>query len=227
MNGTSFPKTDFDDKKLLSYGFRYENGSYILSRNIVDGQLTAQFTLHAGYISCKVYDTFDGSEYTLHMSPNADGSFVNLVRHETESTISDIIAHCAKSIHRFNTCADNVMEYCLNKYGDSFEYLWDNSPDAAAIRRRDNRKWYGVLMKISSEKLGLLPSRNINVINLHVDADELSSLIEKDSIFPAYHMNKKHWVTVILDGSMKTEELFRLIDRSYELGSDTKGKRLK
>ncbi len=219
MNEQGIHENNFSAKKLIYYGFRLKNGKYVLVRDILNGQLTVNVTVENGKLTSLTTDPFDGSEYTLHLSENADGPFVNSVRYELDGLIRDIKINCAFSDSSYEDQKDFVIKYCLSKYGDTFEYLWETSPDAAAIRRKDNKKWYGVLMKISTEKLGVTPVRDVNVLNLHVNSDELASLTLNDGIFPAYHMSKKHWVTVVLDGSVHTEKLSSLIDDSYVLGA--------
>lgn len=55
-------------------------------------------------------------------------------------------------------------------------------------------------------------------INLKCDPDEALVLREKYSaVHPGYHMNKKHWNTVYLDGSIAQSEIEQMIDNSYDL----------
>jgi len=57
----------------------------------------------------------------------------------------------------------------------------------------------------------------IEVINLHNSEEEIKKLIDCKKYFPAYHMNKKHWCTICLDGTVELKEIYKLIDISYEL----------
>ena len=214
----------FSTEKLISYGFESSGGIYTLTRDILDGQLTLTVTHDGTDLTVRAIDPFDGSDYTLHHAEKADVPFVSSVRYEIDRLIYDIKLNCWITEHSPKEQKSLIFEYCHTKYGDSFEYLWDTSPDAAAIRRKDNRKWYGVLMRISSERLGLTPHRELDIINLHVKPEELPTLIEAEGIFPAYHMSKKHWVTVILDGSVDTEKVFSMIDESYSLGGSKKSR---
>lgn len=45
----------------------------------------------------------------------------------------------------------------------------------------------------------------------------LGSLLEEKGFYPAYHMNKEHWITIFLDGSVDDEKILSLIDISYDL----------
>ena len=75
------------------------------------------------------------------------------------------------------------------------------------------------IFKVKNKWFGLLVEREGNLqINLKCDPDE--ALILRDifkSILPGYHMNKKHWNTVILDGSIPEKEIEAMIYSSYVL----------
>ena len=61
-------------------------------------------------------------------------------------------------------------------------------------------------------------TNNVARINLKCDPEEALALRDIfESVLPGYHMNKAHWNTVILDGSIPNGELERMIDRSYGL----------
>ena len=47
--------------------------------------------------------------------------------------------------------------------------------------------------------------------------EQMNAMIDKKRYFPGWHMNKKHWYTIILDGSVSTEEICSRIDESYRL----------
>ena len=75
------------------------------------------------------------------------------------------------------------------------------------------------IFKVKNKWFGLLVEREGNLqINLKCDPDE--ALILRDlfkSVIPGYHMNKKHWNTVILDGSIPEKEIEAMIYSSYVL----------
>ncbi len=109
-------------------------------------------------------------------------------------------------------------------YGVSPEYLWSSSPDSAVFRHTENGKWFGVLMRVSAEKLPRLRETGtggtefVNILNLKCEPELAAALAAgKRGIFPAYHMNKTHWISVCLNGSVSEEELDSLIELSFEL----------
>ena len=109
-------------------------------------------------------------------------------------------------------------------YGVSPEYLWSSSPDSAVFRHTENGKWFGVLMRVAAEKLPRLRETGtggtefVNILNLKCEPELAAALAAgKRGIFPAYHMNKTHWISVCLNGSVSEEELDSLIELSFEL----------
>lgn len=54
-------------------------------------------------------------------------------------------------------------------------------------------------------------------VNLKCDPERAVELRERyEAVQPGYHMNKKHWNTVICDGSIPDDELFEMLDHSYD-----------
>ena len=88
---------------------------------------------------------------------------------------------------------------------------------AAVIRNKNNNKWYGIMMIISKNKLGFDSNEMIEIINLKYGKDMSGEIVNNLNIFGAYHMSKRSWISVLLDGSLSDEKLFKLIDRSYEM----------
>ncbi len=104
-----------------------------------------------------------------------------------------------------------------NYFGDDPEFLWEKYDDCAVFRRKDTMKWYAVLMTIPKSKLGFDSDESIEIIDLHISPDELDALVDEERYFRGYHMNKRHWYTIVLDGSIPTEELYARIIRSHDL----------
>lgn len=120
---------------------------------------------------------------------------------------------------------ESILRYAAENFGTTPEYLWKRTPDAAVLRHRENGKWYGLLMEIPAEKLGLPADRTVHILNVKCSPLETGSLLQKAGIFPAYHMNKTHWVTVLLDGTLPEPELFWLLQESYSLSMPKPRKR--
>lgn len=105
-----------------------------------------------------------------------------------------------------------LIEYCLTFPGAYEDYPFDGDSAAAdawaLMRHHKNHKSFAFIF----ERGGFV---NINLKCEPMYADLLRSVYP--CVIPAYHMNKVHWNSVILDGSIQKEELFAWIAQSYEL----------
>lgn len=113
--------------------------------------------------------------------------------------------------------ADKIIQYVREKYRHELEYLWQKFPENAIVRRSDNQKWYLALLTVEKNKLGLDGRGKTEIIDLRINPDELKNIADGKKYFLGYHMNKKHWVTICLDGSVDLQEIFDRIDASYAL----------
>lgn len=116
-----------------------------------------------------------------------------------------------------------VVKYIQKKYKEEPEFLWAKSPQDAAIRHSDNRKWFAVLlMDMSRKQLGLQGDGNVDIIDLKCNPELIGTLIDGKSYLPGYHMNKEHWITVVLDRELPIQKIYDLIDLSFELTENKK-----
>ncbi|MDE7082648.1 MAG: MmcQ/YjbR family DNA-binding protein [Clostridia bacterium] len=166
-------------------------------------------------IKTEVIDLSTAEAYTLHLVEDASGSFVGAIRSEYDRILTDIAYKCFEKDVFKSDSTHKVIEYVREKYGDELQYLWRTFPSNAVWRRKDNGKWYAVLLKISKSKLGLNSDEKVDVIDLRINPDILPNVVDGKRYFPGYHMNKKNWFTICLDGSVSVEEICQWIDKSY------------
>ena len=102
-------------------------------------------------------------------------------------------------------------------YGVVPDYPFEEDFVTAVFRHTGNRKWFAIAMQIPKSKLGLAGDGSLDVVNLKVSPEMLPSLWQEAGVYPAYHMNKKHWVTVALDGSASDETVVFLTGVSFDL----------
>ena len=123
----------------------------------------------------------------------------------------------------YNVVTEAVVAYIKAQYDCAPEFLWARTPNNAAIRHRENRKWFAALMlALPLKHLGLTNGGCADVINLKCDPRMIGSLVDGKRYFPGYHMNKEHWITVLLDGSIPAGEICPLIDLSFDLTAQKK-----
>ena len=112
---------------------------------------------------------------------------------------------------------EELEAYILNHYSTEADYPWADTPRAAVFRHVANRKWFALVMEVPQDKLGLVGTEKLDIVNFKCAPILISSLRGETGIFPAYHMNKASWITVALDGSVPAETNELLLDVSYEL----------
>lgn len=111
---------------------------------------------------------------------------------------------------------ETVFSYIKKKYKVSPEYPWAKYDSNAVFRHSDNRKWFALVMNVGRDKLGLSGYESVDVINLKIDDMMFRDvLLHEKGILPAYHMNKEHWITVLLDGTVDENKVYDLIDTSF------------
>lgn len=110
-----------------------------------------------------------------------------------------------------------VYDYIKLTYDISPDFPWAKTPNAAVFRHPNNQKWFALIMDVPKKSLGLNSNEIIEIINLKCDPVMIDSLFLKNGFFPAYHMNKEHWITVLLDNSVHSEDLLFLLNQSYDL----------
>lgn len=110
-----------------------------------------------------------------------------------------------------------LEDHILKTYGVKAEYPWKEDFENAVFRHRENRKWFALIMTIDREKLGIAQSGKVDVVNLKCDANLVPSMWEQNGIYPAYHMNKEHWISVTLDNNTDKNTLDFLLALSFDL----------
>lgn len=120
-----------------------------------------------------------------------------------------------------------LIDFIKEYFASSPEYLFSDDLNTAVFRHSDNRKWFALIMNIPREKLGLYGKKNVDVVNLKCDPLLTGSLIKDGGVFPAYHMNKEKWISVLLDGSVDADKIRWLTGLSFELTAKKPKKRTK
>lgn len=110
-----------------------------------------------------------------------------------------------------------IISYAENKYNTMPEHLWAKSPKYAVLRHTRNRKWYAVLMLVDREKLHISGEGQVWILNVKTTADVIEQLPHSTGFLPGYHMNKKYWISILLDGTVPLDAVEKFFDISYEL----------
>ena len=111
---------------------------------------------------------------------------------------------------------EEIFEYVKKQYGTIPEYLWKSSPKSAILRHK-NGKWYAAILRVEKSKLGLKEEGTVDIINVKCEPDMVGLLTQTYGFLPGYHMNKKYWITMLLDGSVSEAKILDFLDMSYDL----------
>ena len=204
-------------KKLKEFGFELIDNSYYYHTSLLKNQFKMSVKINIdNSIFTEIIDTETNEPYVLYLIEKRSGYSEKVYKAYSE-ILEKVKKVCFEDeIFKANYTKE-IVAYVKNKYGDELEFLWEKSPKNAVVRRKSSNKWYAVILTIPKRKIGLESDEVIEVINLHNIPKEIEKLIDYKRYFPAYHMNKKHWCTICLDGTIELKEIYKKIDISYEL----------
>lgn len=117
-----------------------------------------------------------------------------------------------------------IEAYIQNEYGISPEYPFEMDDLTAVYRHKDNKKWFAIVMRISKRRLNMDSDEEIDVMNVKAEPVIIGSFLMESGFYPAYHMNKTHWITISPDADGEKTKL--LIDMSFSL-TGTKRKKVR
>lgn len=202
------------EEKLVPFGcVRGEHG-FLYRTKLLDGQYRMEFEIHTdGSVSVAVRGA-DGEE----LAPKtANRVQERALRREYEEELWHVAECCFEPDFFKADPARSLVMHVREVSGDGLEFLWRKSPGSAVVRRKDTEKWYAVFLAVPRLKLGGSSKERVEVLNLRVCPGELDGLVDHHSRFPAYHMNKKNWVSLCLDGSIPFEELAARLETSRRI----------
>lgn len=217
MKKELFPYKKVNIKKLKRFGFSESDDKYVYYKNILGGQMRLEVVFIENEIYTLIWDCETGEEYVLHNIEGASGEFVGKVRGEYDAIIGRISDECFETEIFKSDLANEIISYAKEKYGSVPEYLWEKFPDNAIFRRPDTKKWYAALLTAKNSSLGKSEEGKSEILDLRANPYDIPGLLDGKKYFPGYHMNKKHWITIFLDGSVSSEEICDMIDKSYSL----------
>lgn len=211
-----FKRSQVNINNLISYGFKKDKDNYIYEQNFLNNKFKAIITINnKGKVTGKVIDLQIDEEYT-NIRTKMIGEFVNKVRESYEDILIDIRNNCfIKEYFVFNQ-SNRINKYIKEKYNTEPEFLWDTSPGHGVYRNKNNNKWYAIIMNIDYSKIDN-NTGEIEIINIKLDRSKILELLNQKGFYKAYHMNKKDWITIILNDTLDDKTITSLIDESYQI----------
>lgn len=213
---TGFAHLRIRPSALAEFGFRRKGGAGREHTVPIDGtSLECRVSISAaGGISEKVVDLASGDEYALYRMANATGSFVGQVREAVTALLKRIAASCFERDVFTLPQSRDLLEAVRSRWHEELEFLWEDSPEYAVLRRTDTGKWYAVMMRLPGRKFGLPDDAVSEFVLLRIPKGKEDAIRADRCVLPAYHMNKRTWFAIRLDGSVELSDLQRLTECS-------------
>lgn len=205
---------NFTKEKLLQYGFKEEADKLVYKKEILDSNFLIEIVFANNQLTIEVYDLEFDEIYSLFSVDSAVGETVQNIRESVEEILSSILGLVDKS----EKISSEVIDYCNNKYGGNRVNPFKKHPDILALVNEKN-KWYALFLDVDYNKLNKNTdiTTKVKILNVKYPTDKILEIIDNKNIFPAYHMNKKHWISIVIDKNIKLETIKELIDISYSL----------
>ena len=210
-----FKSYQFNQEKAHDYGFVENGGVWTYSCQILQDDFVMTVSITTDNVSFQVFDQETGDLYPQVHMESMTGSFVASVREACLEILYQIRKACFDVQDFICPQTKRIMTQVQEKYGNQLEYLWEKSSDTAVLRHEDNQKWYAVMMRIPWDKLEKGREGLVEAVN--IKHDQVADLLSKKGIYPAFHMNKRYWLSLALDGSLQDEEVIELIEKSWNL----------
>lgn len=204
---------------LRKLGFRKKQGVYTWKKALT-GALEARFTLTEKNFAVQVFDPVEDEAYLPFEQDGAEGNFVQGIREQVDRLVQEIITQCC-------TCQrqrEQILAYVQQEYGTDPWYPWPEYPEHCPLKVPETGKWYGIVMEIPARLLNLPQPGNVDILNVKLPPDQVEALCDRQQFFLAYHMNKKYWLTVLLDGSVPLARVEQLLAASYTLVTKKRSK---
>lgn len=200
--------------RLLTFGFVYEDDSYLYKTSIRDFDVYIKVSAK-GEVKASLFDIDTQEEYTNYRLVETNG-FASEVKEELVSLLIKIRDICAIKNSFLFPQTGRLLQKVKEIYGDEYETPWGKEEDGLIVRNPKTKKWYLLVMRVDGKHIDPSLLGTQEVINLKIDESLIPDLIKENGIYPAYHMNKKYWISVLLDDSHNDDELLDLIAMSHK-----------
>ena len=211
MKKINVEKYKLSEDKLIDFGFQFEENILVFQKNILNDAFRMEIRLVSTDFEIEIYDLDFNEVYSLFSVDSASGEIVTAIREEVKDVLEKIL--CLESV-----IYENVLRYVKERYNSTTVKPFKTNPDIKALVTIKN-KWYALFLDVEYSKLqkDSLVDSKVKIINLKHISSKISAITDNRNIFPAYHMNKNHWISVVLDNNIDTEYVKELIEISYNL----------
>ena len=226
-----FARSTPDRDALLACGFAPDGDALRFFGEIADNEFQVEVSVLAdGSVSSRVIDAESGDEYLPIFAEAHVGAYVGRVREEYAAFLRRIAEQCFVRAPFSSPQANRLAAHIAAAYGEREDRPFDDDADVGVFRSPQTNKWYAIIMPVkkgvlAGEKGAPDADRRVEVINVKAKPEDIPALTEIAGVYPAYHMNRKHWISVLLDGTLDDATLFELVavSRSFAVGRPLDG----
>lgn len=221
-----FKRTKIDFEKILQYGFKKEKEIYQYSKDIMNASFRIDIEItNEGTVCGKIFDVAFEDEYTNFRMEQSVGGFVGQIREEFKHLLEDIRDKCFAKENFIFEQSNRITNLIKQEYGDEPQFEWEKTPGCAVFKNLDSQKWYGVIMNLDRCKLEEKDSGEVEILDIKLEPKEIEDLLKREGFYPAYHMNKKNWITIALDDTIPDCQIMELIQESHSYTISPKSNR--
>lgn len=217
----------FEPRKMLDFGFIKTDGAYRYETDFMNGDFSATVIIFdSGAFDCTVVDKMNDEEYRPLRIDSFSGGYVNSVRLAYEALLESIAGGCCKDVLFASDQANRIAERISEAFGVAPDFPWKQSKyeSCGVFRHADNLKWFALIMNVRRRLITKGGDNStVDIINLKSEPDMIEQLTRQTGIYPAYHMNRKHWISVSLDDALTDDRVMALLTKSFELTKKQSG----
>lgn len=200
--------------KLEEYGFIKSNGNYKLEKSFKNDLFKAVIVICSdGDITGTVYDLENDDEYLPLRVESA--SYASEVRNDYEKILEDIREKCFTKKYYIFPQSNRITEMVMKKYGDKPEFLWETTPGTGVFRNPESKKWYLAISNVDRSKIQEDKKGLVEVALIKLNPDNVKEITKQEHFYPGWHMNKKYWISVILDETVADDKIMQLVEESH------------
>ncbi len=202
---------------MIKFGFQKEKDKYIFEKNFMNNEFLAKVVISKkGLISGKVLDAENNEEYLPIRLENIQGAFVAEVKENYIKILKNIKDNCFVQDYFISNQANRLASRIFIEFYDEPVFMWEKFPTFGVYKNPDNDKWYAVIMRVERSKIGETDNNEqVEIINLKLNKNRIQDLLSERGFYPAWHMNKKNWITITLDETLSDEEIMEYIEESH------------
>ncbi len=202
--------------RLLDYGFTPEKNFLLYKRPLPEDRFEI-IIKYDGTIRGRIMDIASEEEYVNYRFENTGGYSAG-IRQKFIDLLLDIREKCSRNQYYKSEQARRICDFIYETYDKTPEFLWPNIPSYAAYRVKETKKWFAVMGSVPRYKLNpdAEDRGDVEVINVKVDSGTINEILAVKGYYSAFHMNKKCWVSIILDDTLSDDEIKSRIRDSFE-----------